>query len=281
VGCGLPVFDPWQGGPGGAPFALAAAFGAVTATPRRPQITQIGRGAIARMRDDLPAPVSPQLPAAELLARLARSDKEAERLHVAGQWLQARTAVEAAREILAAADQAPPSLRFLAVGLAESLGDDALAVWREMSQAPRIGPHARGVLASYGRGQDMSEPDRRWLAADQAATALADAGPDKALTCVHETMPGADLDSRLAAIRPSGHPDAETLARTLAAFAASGAPRRVDQVIQLKITLAGCRPPIWRRVLVPAIGTLGSLHQVIQVLYGWDGDHLHAFTAGD
>ena len=41
-----------------------------------------------------------------------------------------------------------------------------------------------------------------------------------------------------------------------------------------------CRPPIWRRVLVPATATLGDLHLVIQVLFGWDGDHLHVFQKG-
>jgi Plasmid pRiA4b ORF-3-like protein. len=33
-------------------------------------------------------------------------------------------------------------------------------------------------------------------------------------------------------------------------------------------------------VLVPATATLGELHSVIQVLFGWDGDHLHAFVVG-
>jgi Plasmid pRiA4b ORF-3-like protein len=38
--------------------------------------------------------------------------------------------------------------------------------------------------------------------------------------------------------------------------------------------------PIWRRVLLPATATLGDLHEVIQVLFGWDGDHLHVFESG-
>ena len=28
---------------------------------------------------------------------------------------------------------------------------------------------------------------------------------------------------------------------------------------------------------MPATATLPALHRVIQILYGWDGDHLHAF----
>jgi hypothetical protein len=33
-------------------------------------------------------------------------------------------------------------------------------------------------------------------------------------------------------------------------------------------------------VLVPAAATLGDLHAVIQVVFGWDGDHLHVFRVG-
>jgi Plasmid pRiA4b ORF-3-like protein len=66
----------------------------------------------------------------------------------------------------------------------------------------------------------------------------------------------------------------------VAAFAASGAPRSIDQVAELKISLAGSRPPVWRRVRLPVAATLGDLHDVIRVLFGWDGDHLHVFQAG-
>lgn len=205
-------------------FALLAEFGAVTGSASRPRITPLGRWALAQLRESLPEPVSPQLLAGDLLVRLATFERDAERYHVASQWLAARTTGRAAREILAAADQVPPSLRFLAVGLAESLGDDALPVWQEMAEAPRVGPHVRAVLAAYGRSQGVSEAERRWLAVDRAAAALADSGPDEALTCVYEALPGPDLDSRLAAVRASGHPDAETLARSLAEFAESGRP---------------------------------------------------------
>ena len=29
---------------------------------------------------------------------------------------------------------------------------------------------------------------------------------------------------------------------------------------------------------MPLAATLGDLHRAVQVLFGWDGDHLHAFT---
>ena len=52
-------------------------------------------------------------------------------------------------------------------------------------------------------------------------------------------------------------------------------------VYQLKITLRGVtKPPVWRRVLVPADITLRNLHDVIQLAMGWEDDHLHMFSTG-
>jgi len=50
-----------------------------------------------------------------------------------------------------------------------------------------------------------------------------------------------------------------------------------ERVYQLKITLRGSKPPIWRRVMVPATFNLYKLHQVIQAAMGWDDSHLHQF----
>ncbi|WP_285507347.1 plasmid pRiA4b ORF-3 family protein [Actinokineospora sp. NBRC 105648] len=48
-------------------------------------------------------------------------------------------------------------------------------------------------------------------------------------------------------------------------------------VYQLKIGLSGAKPPIWRRLEVPADTTLAGLHQVIQRSFDWDDSHLHEF----
>jgi hypothetical protein len=48
-------------------------------------------------------------------------------------------------------------------------------------------------------------------------------------------------------------------------------------IVSLKVTLAGIKPPIWRRLLVPDTMTLGDLHHAIQGAMGWCDGHLHAF----
>jgi hypothetical protein len=49
---------------------------------------------------------------------------------------------------------------------------------------------------------------------------------------------------------------------------------------QLKITLDGSDPPIWRRFQVPASITLANLHFIIQTVMGWQNYHLHEFQVG-
>lgn len=48
-------------------------------------------------------------------------------------------------------------------------------------------------------------------------------------------------------------------------------------IYQLKISLKGVKPPIWRRVLVDSRITFCQLHQVIQVAMAWEEAHLHVF----
>lgn len=48
-------------------------------------------------------------------------------------------------------------------------------------------------------------------------------------------------------------------------------------IYQLKLTLKGIRPPIWRRILVPANTTLSQLHGIIQVCMGWENYHLFGY----
>ena len=47
---------------------------------------------------------------------------------------------------------------------------------------------------------------------------------------------------------------------------------------QFKIKLRGIsKPPVWRRVIVPAHFTFSGLHAVIQEAFGWWNEHLYSF----
>lgn len=66
---------------------------------------------------------------------------------------------------------------------------------------------------------------------------------------------------------------------------AAGRRRRAPRtpavpVYELKITLKGIRPPIWRRFRVRSDISLGRLHVVLQTVMGWTDSHLHQFRAG-
>jgi hypothetical protein len=49
-----------------------------------------------------------------------------------------------------------------------------------------------------------------------------------------------------------------------------------EQLI-LEVTLAGSRPPIWRRLEVHSGLTLHELHVVIQCVFAWENSHLYHF----
>ena len=57
-----------------------------------------------------------------------------------------------------------------------------------------------------------------------------------------------------------------------------------EPAMQLKLSLRGvAKPPVWRRLLVPADMRLDRLHDVIQTSMGWTDTHVHVFStaAGD
>ena len=56
--------------------------------------------------------------------------------------------------------------------------------------------------------------------------------------------------------------------------------RKVNVAYQLKVSLDGSKPPIWRRLRVPDC-RLDELHEIIQVAVGWTNSHMHEFHVGD
>lgn len=48
-------------------------------------------------------------------------------------------------------------------------------------------------------------------------------------------------------------------------------------VYQIKVTLKGSKPPIWRRFQVTGDTSLVQLHRILQRVMGWEDYHLHQF----
>lgn len=58
-------------------------------------------------------------------------------------------------------------------------------------------------------------------------------------------------------------------------------PEPSNNVYQIKVSLIGAQPPIWRRLLIEPDTTFQDLHRIIQVAMGWQASHLHLFQAED
>lgn len=51
-------------------------------------------------------------------------------------------------------------------------------------------------------------------------------------------------------------------------------------IYQIKVTLEGSEPPIWRRIQVTGNSSLRKLHKILQAVMGWETRHLHEFVVG-
>jgi len=52
-------------------------------------------------------------------------------------------------------------------------------------------------------------------------------------------------------------------------------------LLELKLTLVGIKPLIWRRLYVPNQITLKRLHELIQAVADWKDDHMHEFVIAE
>lgn len=57
--------------------------------------------------------------------------------------------------------------------------------------------------------------------------------------------------------------------------------REPTKIYEIKVTLNGSKPPVWRGVQVSAESTLFKLHRIIQEAMGWTDSHLHQFVIGN
>ena len=180
-------------------------------------------------------------------------------------WLAARSPAEAVRELLGYAEWADPDQRAVAVTVASGLGPEAAPAWRDWADRPGFGAYARRWLAEQGEQVSVDPADQAWLAADTLA-AIGVNMPE-AVDMAEETV-------TIEIIPPTAALPPMTRWVRLPALPAGAA-------YQLKITLRGVsKPPVWRRIVVPAAVPLSHLHHIVQQAMGWEGgDHLHVFSA--
>ncbi len=50
------------------------------------------------------------------------------------------------------------------------------------------------------------------------------------------------------------------------------------QIYQLHVLLLKISPAIWRRFLIRSDSTIADLHHTLQIVMGWEDEHLHQFT---
>jgi hypothetical protein len=127
------------------------------------------------------------------------------------------------------------------------------------------------------------DPPEAW----QAARRLRDRGVDRH-EILHRLMAVA-VDQLHGALTSGTAADTAAYARALDRISperkrSAGRGRVVpdaagDEVFVLKVSLRGAKPPIWRRLRVPARATLDAVHEVLQVSFGWTDDHLHVFES--
>jgi Plasmid pRiA4b ORF-3-like protein/Domain of unknown function (DUF1841) len=137
------------------------------------------------------------------------------------------------------------------------------------------------------------DPPQAW----QAARRLRDAGVDRheilhrlggiVTSHLHGALIGprpVDTGAYRRALDALGQPPSTRPAKRAGRANARGTSKAAttsvgNGVFQVKISLLGARPPIWRRLRLPATTTLGQLHDVIQTAFGWMDSHLHSFEA--
>lgn len=235
---------------GTGPFPLDAALDVLTefgALDGDRKVTPLGQWALEEWAAREPRPVTPDLPAGQLLNRLAPLPAD-EAWHQALRWFEGRRPVDGAAQLLYAAEFASPVERVAAVEVAAGFGDEVLPAWHSALSYRNVRPHAAAMLAMWDDGPGLTGAERRRMVTEYALSARERSGVEEAY---HYVRDRGGLDAL--------EPEATALRRELAAFAASV---RLS-VYQLKITVTGRKPPRWWRLLIPASVTLGVLAEAL------------------
>jgi hypothetical protein len=55
----------------------------------------------------------------------------------------------------------------------------------------------------------------------------------------------------------------------------------MPNALQIKISILGSKPSIWRRIIVRDDITFATFHEIIQIAMGWENYHLYEFDLGN
>src|SRR5271156_6167751 len=58
-------------------------------------------------------------------------------------------------------------------------------------------------------------------------------------------------------------------------------PPLFGDAFEIRAALRNVEPTVWRSVSVPVHLSLGDLHEILQVAFGWQNSHLHDFVVGE
>jgi hypothetical protein len=207
---------------------------------------------------------------------------------MAAPWLSARDPAAAVSELLDYAESAESGRRLNTMAFAMSIGPEGAPAWREWADRPGFGAYARMWLTEQGEEVAEHPGDQAWLTVEAFSAAEAAIPPGLTPLVLGAALADADVGEAaevLSLMRDSGHPDAARFVGSAAAATGVRPPAvrpaglPAGEVYQLKITLRGVsKPPVWRRVAVPAALTLDLLHEVIQQAMGWQDGHMHVFS---
>ena len=131
-----------------------------------------------------------------------------------------------------------------------------------------------GLAAAKARGKVLGRQPGQRTKSDRLAPQVIEMVEDKVSyrTIAHDLKLSKTTVTEIVKRHRQAHPDFQTPRSKMATR------KKTQTVYQLKITLRGIRPPIWRRVQVRSDATLGHLHWVIQFAMGWTASHLHSFS---
>jgi hypothetical protein len=134
----------------------------------------------------------------------------------------------------------------------------------------------RRIMAEHKRPSRLSERDRRLL-----ELFVKHNFSIKSLQAAHPEIPPGDVVRVSAMMLMAMEMEGSGGEAKAPKRKRKGKKSNAGDAYQIKISLKGSKPPIWRRVVVPVEITLDLLHQVIQDAMGWYNCHLHAFTIGE